>query len=755
VNTLTFDKFSKFDRTEPVAFGIPFAQAELPDPAAFRLVDGDRTIPCQTRVTGSWPDGSVRWLFVRAIVDLPGNAPKAFSFRTDCEGDAPQPEARVTVAEGDGAALDVETGRLSCTIPAEGIWPALDIRLDGRPIWDDDPCAGVRMLFAGAEYDSTGLAISRAVEEDGPLCAVVRIDAELDDDDTVPGIRVRLTFWAGKPWFTMACTVVNRSSELETITEVTDWALEIEPAGESPTLRVACGQYRDQVITSSEHAELHVDADWWRHNTCEHTTDCYAHNSWADWQAERGGILVSLRHATQNFPKSYVAEPDRLAVELYPSEEEDPLEWFAGVAKTHEVLFHLHGPDASDEELGARAAQFQLGDHPRLDPQRFAASGAWTEGFVAGPHSRRVLGKLAGIADARTVGLGVFNFGDDWGPGYTYQGRGESGVDEGDKLVWLNNEYDVTHHYYLMWAVTGERRFLEYGRNSARHWMDVDIIHSDAGPEKKGGHLAHCRRHAAVASVYPSHQWVQGLFDTWHLTGDPDALEAARGVADNVAWQVRNKGYLEPGRASTREMGWALRAMLHAWRETGEPQYRELGEQIEQLFADWGGGGGALLAPYTVHTEPRVNFMNALTGVSLAMWGLATGSARAKQIAVAVADDIIENGMTVFGLPYYKELPSLRRAGAGVMSMQLFAFTHRISGDAKYLDAGRPSLETWLEAGAGTGFTKEPMTNGLYLRPALFPGTSKNFAVSMPAVLEFIAAGGEELAKAYDFGASR
>jgi hypothetical protein len=751
VNTLTFDKFSKLDRAEPVAFGIPFAPGEMGGPDAFRLLDANRAVPCQARATGSWPDGSVRWLFVRAIVDLPGNAAKTFSFRTDGEGAPPAPDAGVALGENDDGSLDVDTGRLACTVPAEGLWPVVDLALDGEPVCDDGPFAGIRMLFGGDEHDSTELDVTLAVEESGPLCAVIRIDAVPDADDAVPGVRARLTFWAGRPWFTMAYTVVNRSRELETWTEVTDWALELEPAGESPRLRVAFGHYRDQVTRSDELAELRFDADWWRANTCEHQTDCYAHNTWADWESERGGMLISLRHATQNFPKGYVVGPDRLAVELYPSAEEEPLEWYAGVAKTHEVLFCPHEPGAGDAELGARAAQFQLGDHPRLDPARFAAAGIWSEGFLAGPHSRRVLAKLAGIADSRTVGLGVFNFGDDWEPGYTYQGRGESGVDEGDKLVWLNNEYDVTHHYYLMWAVTGERRFLEYGRNSARHWMDVDIVHSDAGPDKKGGHLAHCRRHAAVASVYPSHQWVQGLFDTWHLAGDPDAFDAARGVADNVAWQVENKGYLEPGGTSTREMGWALRTMLHAWRETGEPRYRELGDRIEQLFADWGGGGGELLAPYTVHTEPRVNFMNALTGTSLAMWGLATGSDRAKQTAVAVADDIIENGMTVFGLPYYKELPSLRRARAGIMSVQLFAFAYRLTGDAKYLDAGRPGLEAWLEGGGRTGFTKEPMTNGLYLRPALFPATSKAFAVSMPAALEHIAAGGAERAAGYDF----
>jgi hypothetical protein len=194
--------------------------------------------------------------------------------------------------------------------------------------------------------------------------------------------------------------------------------------------------------------------------------------------------------------------------------------------------------------------------------------------------------------------------------------------------------------------------------------------------------------------------------------------------------------------------------MLNAWRETHVERYRELGDRIEALFSDWGKGTGALLAPYTVHSEPRVTFMNAITGTSLAMWGLATDSERAKQIAVAVADDIIEHGMTVFGLPYYKELPSLRRLTAGIMAVQLFAYAYELTGQGKYLEAGMPSLEDWLERGRSGpfGFVKREMKNGLFLEAKPFPPNTKSFGVCMPAVLQFIAAArGRALADRFDY----
>jgi PcRGLX-like N-terminal RIFT barrel domain len=755
MNTLTFEKFSKLDRTEPSSFGIPFAPGELPDAAAFGLMNDDAAIPCQTKVTGTWPDGSVRWLFVRAFFDLPGNAAKQFAFTVDGSIQQPEPPERVELQKQDDGSIRVNTGPLALTVPTSGLWPVCDVEIDGRAIWDNEPFRGVRMQFGSHELNSIEQGVTLTVEEAGPLCAVIRIDADLPyDDDTFPGIRARLFFWAGVPWFTMQYTVVNRSTKLEMWTDVRDWTLDLEPVGENVLLRQAAGCYYDYPQRSGEALEFRFAADWMKRDGFEHQTDCYAHNSWADWQADRGGVMISVRHASQNFPKGYVVETDRICIELYPPGEHGPLEWFAGSAKTHELLFHFHGPDASDGALGCRAAQFQLGDHPRLSVERFAHSTAWVERIFDGPMSRKVLARFASIADNRPVGYGIFNFGDDWSAGYSYQGRGEAGTDQGDKLVWLNNEYDCTHHYYLFYALTGERRFLEYGLNSARHWMDVDIIHSNVDPKRKGGHIAHCRRHCADANVHLSHQWVQGLFDTYHLTGDPDALDLARGVADNIAWQVENSGFLEPGKVNSRVMGWALRALLNAWRETNDDKYRALGDKIEALFADWGRGTGALLANYTVHTELRVNFMNALTGTSLAMWGIETGSDRAKQIAVAVADDIIENGMTVFGLPYYKELPSLRRTTAGIMAMQLFAYAYTLTGDKKYLEAALPSVEDWMANSqtSAFGYVKQAMKNGLFLEPKPFPPNTKSFAVSMPAMLQFIAASGSEtLAKKLDF----
>ncbi|MBA4387321.1 MAG: hypothetical protein C0404_05025 [Verrucomicrobia bacterium] len=756
MNSLRFEKLSKLDRREPACFAVPCAKGEIKESADFRLIDGKNVVPSQARVTGKWPDGSAKWLFVRAICDLPGNAPKEMRFDLAGKQRAARPPQTVRVSRKADGSLAVDTGRLSLVVPAKGLWPVKDVRLDGKAIWDADPFRGIRAKFGRIGHESRDLDVGLTVEESGPLCAVVRIDVVASEDETVPGMRARLFFWAGMPWFTMNYTVTNRIRALGQFVEVRDWVMDLEPAGQAPLLRASQACYGDRIERSKESVVVRLTADWWRADGCEHQVDCYAHNTWADWQDKRGGVMVSVRHASQNFPKGYVVEPGRMAIELYPPTEADALEWFAGAAKTHELLFHFHGPDCPDAELGCRAAQFQLGDRPSLSPERYGHCGVWPEGIFKGPSSNKLLRYFALVADMRPTALGIFNFGDEPELGYTKQGRGESGVDEGDKQIWLNNEYDLAHHLFLFYARTGERRFLEYALNSARHWMDVDIVHSDVEPRLRGGHLAHCRRHAAQTMVYPSHQWVQGLFDMHHFSGDPDARELALGVAENVRWQSENRGYLKPKSGSTREMGWALRCMLNTWRETGEEKYRKLGEKIEALFVDWGegAGGGALFAPYTVHSEPRVVFMNALTATSMAMWAFETGSKRAKKLVMAIADDLVENGMTPWGVPYYKELPSLKVATAGFVFVELMSWAYRLSGDKRYLEAGLPALEELPRTeGYHLGaFRKQPIKNGLLMLVESEPAGGKLFAHALAGTLQFVAgSGSKKLAGMLDY----
>ena len=74
-----FEKISHYDRPqEPVTFGIPFPRGALSRAEQFALYDGRAEVYCQKSVTGSWDDGSIRWLLVYCLLDLPGGSGKSF-----------------------------------------------------------------------------------------------------------------------------------------------------------------------------------------------------------------------------------------------------------------------------------------------------------------------------------------------------------------------------------------------------------------------------------------------------------------------------------------------------------------------------------------------------------------------------------------------------------------------------------------------------------------------------------------------------
>ena len=57
---------------EPVTTGVPFPESALASAANVRLLDeAGEELPLQVTVTGSYPDGSVRWLLLDFQVDLP------------------------------------------------------------------------------------------------------------------------------------------------------------------------------------------------------------------------------------------------------------------------------------------------------------------------------------------------------------------------------------------------------------------------------------------------------------------------------------------------------------------------------------------------------------------------------------------------------------------------------------------------------------------------------------------------------------
>jgi hypothetical protein len=734
----TFDKISRYDRAaEPVSLGMPFPRGVLREAAQFRLEDEGRAVPLQATVTGRWPDGSVRWLWVRALVDLPGNRPKRISWRIAAATPAGAAGVRVTRAS-DGS-CEVDTGPLRATVPATGFFPLTQVRLRGRDVGAPAALRGFRI---GEWSTADAGPVKLEILEQGPVAVVIGLSGSHGGPFD---FSASLTFWAGKPYVALEYTAIAARGQGEIPVKSWDWRAAPGPDG---LARLSRGHYLSARQEGRKPLSYSFGLEQFRFDSVEHSFQSFWGDFWCGWTGRDAGIAVTLRHAQQNFPKAMEATPDGLTIQLYPPGKET-LAFPVGAAKTHEMLFHFHPPEETAQNLSARSLQFQIPDVPRIDPAWFARARVWDDRVFEGPRSRRLEAILYDVLDNRPVGMGIWNFGDEVEWGYTGQGRGK------DEVVWLNNEYDFTHHCFVAWARSGERRFLDYGRVNSLHWRDVDIARVSPDPSKRQGHIAHSARHV-TGGVGPSHQWVEGLLDAYHILGDRAARDTALGIGENILRVLPR--YDKPGASSTRDTGWALRALLALYRETGEEKYLVPCRRIAALFQEWHKEYPGLLSPYTDHSLVRVGFMNALTLVSLARYHQYFPDAALKKVILEETDDLVRNTRNANGLFFYKELPSLQHQGATPLILQALGYAYLLSGDRRYIEAGLTEFEYQIVTGnlrfmTHTGAAEKFGTSGGgYSRPLVYTQGGKFVGVSLMPMLEYLSLSASvDLARQVDF----
>ncbi|MGC9317145.1 MAG: hypothetical protein ACP5KN_03815, partial [Armatimonadota bacterium] len=156
---LRFPKLSRFDRDdEPATVAVPFAEGVLAAKEPVAAFAGGGPIPTQARPTATWPDGSVKWLLVHVLADLPGNRPREVELRVGEQSSPPSPAASVhDQAEG----MQIETGALSLRLAEPG-QPGLmrEVMLAGTRFAAADELVGPEVTIGGE-------TLSAAIDDEG------------------------------------------------------------------------------------------------------------------------------------------------------------------------------------------------------------------------------------------------------------------------------------------------------------------------------------------------------------------------------------------------------------------------------------------------------------------------------------------------------------------------------------------------------------------------------------------------------------
>ncbi len=791
-----FDKLYRNDRmAEPCSIGIPVREGELWNTDTLRLYQAGRRLPLQAKVTSRHRDGSVRFLFLRFLADLPGNKgtvlqcdPRGAAGAVENPGDIWPEHASPVRLHADREGVTVSTG-----CGGEKQVFSFRVKHGGDNIFEQVNAAGHvyrRQQFVGPFLkDGEGKEYrmrvgSWQVAEAGPVCAVLKatgsnVPAEGEDGQEID-FELKLTAWAGKPWVEVSYRIINTtdqplhvaslvfhllragdgpfpegivpmavrerqdgggesSEESSCIFHARGWGELKEVEGEAPVegIRSCVGSsnFKTDFYLGRGGAAVNrvVDAKWLLYESNEHIAEVFYGTFFADCTDREGGVCATVFQAQQNYPKAVSADRNGLSVMLVP-ENVEKVVMQTGMSREQRFLLHFHEAGESLAKLDDRSLIYQMPDRPYLSPEVHRDSGVWPDVF-ADRWDMEVERCLIGRADGHCRAYGMLNFGDSYDAGYTAQGRG------GGRLVWCNNEYDYPHACALLYVRTGIRRFLDYNIASCGHWMDVDVCHYHPEPEYIGGQWEHTGGHCINGEMVCSHQWVEGLLDYYHFTGDDRGLETALGIGENVLRLLDTPMYARVGEASARETGWALRTLTALYVETREERWLSRCSRIVQDFKVWEEQYGNWLAPYTDNTVIRVGFMISVAIGSIMRYYREFPDPSLKEMMLRAVDDLIANCYVEnWGVFYYKELPSLSRPGTNTLLLEALAIAYELSGDAAYLKPGIVTFKRAIAEGApGSGGGKKNVEDAVIVGNA----SSKNFAQSMIPLATYYRAASE------------
>ena len=178
----------------PVSFGVPFAQGELKDVSQLTLSEG---IATDTWVNARWPDGSVKWAGLAAVV--PADANRLTVGQRPSKQTSP---AGIYIK--DVSQFIIHTGSLEAFIPKSGPFLLDSLRFHGKKIG-----GSVSLVATTAQGSYQSEIKDVTIERQGKVHAVVKIDGWhcRNGHQWLPFV-VRLYFYAGSEQVKMVHTFI-------------------------------------------------------------------------------------------------------------------------------------------------------------------------------------------------------------------------------------------------------------------------------------------------------------------------------------------------------------------------------------------------------------------------------------------------------------------------------------------------------------------------------------------------------------------
>jgi len=583
--------------------GVPLPMGAEHDPAGFRVVDSaGLVLPAQFTVLNRWPaDKSIRWVLVQFRVAIAGNGTASFTLTTGGGGRPPEPRRRLKITDKPDHLL-VDTGAMRLTVRRKSFALFDTVRLiDGDeeiPLIEPGACGkGFTITTTNGETFSTGndAGGKLRLEDAGPLRATIVAEGRHQDSrgNGRFDYQVRMYVYAGSRAVRVQYVFTRSGGRWpDEATDLRRVHVSVRPRSEGRVTSRAFDPLRQYFGRPGAKTSLRVPP---RADRTQRFREGPAVVSVADEVGN--GVAATIRWFWQLRPKSLEVAPDgTLSLNIIDARgpNDEPVQFYPGMSKTHDLLFHFTGlGDSADDELATR--HFQQPLFVKCDPgwycQKTQAFGRLVSADYKGyrlalRQTRKIID--AGMAEQiRTIralrrevldkkrGIDshhVIHFGDGF---HHQEGPGHLG------LQWDNCQFGFTHILAMQYARTGDDLYLDTLREAAAFEGDIAVCwHKDhRGAPRVPSSGYHIVGHPDLGGTHVSETWMvfqpTGMLETYYLTGDRRHWEA--GTA-NLRSALRPDGTFR--HRDIHAAGALFRAAVHGYLATGDKAFLRAGRRL-------------------------------------------------------------------------------------------------------------------------------------------------------------------------------
>lgn len=583
-----------------VRAGFPLPEGKIQNAASLGLIGPDGAAVLMTASPLSkWKDGSIRWV----LLDFAGQAGQKLEIDVSGSSSGGQSGSPGLSVQETGGAIIVDTGGIVARFTPGDLVHSVMARNRESPA--ESPVLG-KMIIEVRTESGGGCTTLHALPAD-----TIRIEESNDQH-----VTIRLAGWLGDTnnqksamQYDLRVLAAAGSERLHLLLTFTHFAPRRQPIDDpAPVVRVAdlavrftlaskpglclvgtegeplvlpAGQQVE--IVQPDDLQYQVRSSGGKEDTGTRSP------GWLAVQLDRGWCTLGLRHFWQNCPKSLFVTAEAAGMRLWAGNQ--PFEWEAGLAKTHELV------------IDCSVAQPQQVD---LDPLRISMPPEWMCGTGAAggilPRTREIIALMpywecwrdsAMRTWLNAMPFGMRDFGDAY-MGGPYKG----------KNAYANLEYDVPMNFMLQYLRTGEAWYLNAAEPMARHQADIDVNHFNGHPWK------HSPQHTTTEADL-GHVFVRGMLLHYLLTGERRSLEVAMRVGDWIA-ETLEKGQ---GTGNERQIGWSLCALTGLYEVTHQRRYLHAAETLCNSLISRQSPTGK----FAIRWDNRIAFFNGI-----AMNGLLT-----------------------------------------------------------------------------------------------------------------------------------